>query len=101
MRKTLDIYRDIDEVKKVMNSEFDIVFHLAAQGIVSNGKYPLETIKTNVIGTYNILEAANNNEKINTVIVSTTDKVYLHTSKDNIETDQLGGKEFYSASKAS
>ena len=100
--KTLDIYRDIDEVKKVMNSEFDIVFHLAAQGIVSTAsKYPLETIKTNVIGTYNILEAANNNEKINTVIVSTTDKVYLHTSKDNIETDQLGGKEFYSASKAS
>ena len=98
----LDIYHDIAEINKVMNSEFDIVFHLAAQGIVSAAsKNPLETIKTNVIGTYNILEAANNTKKTSTAIVSTTDKVYLHTSKDNIETDQLGGKEFYSASKAS
>ena len=35
------------------------------------------------------------------LIISTTDKVYLNSENDNFEEDQLGGHDFYSASKAS
>jgi len=96
---------DILDTKKLDNiflkNQIDIVFHLAAQGIVSTAsKLPLETIKTNIVGTYNLLEASNNSG-VKTLVVSTTDKVYLNTSNNNIESDHLGGKEFYSASKAS
>lgn len=38
--------------------EFDTIFHLAAQPIVSiSNERPLETAQVNIIGTYNILEA--------------------------------------------
>ncbi len=98
---TLDIFKDVKELDQVLKNEFDIVFHLAAQGIVSTAsKLPLETINANVLGTYNLLESVNENKLINNLVISTTDKVYLNSSANNIETDQLGGKEFYSASKA-
>jgi len=83
-------------------NEFDLVFHFAAQGIVSKAKkYPLDTLKTNIIGTFNILEAVNNLESIETIVVATTDKVYADHDSKNTEDFKLGGSEFYSASKAS
>jgi len=96
-----DIFDDVKELDEALKNEFDIIFHLAAQGIVSTAsKFPLETINANVIGTYNLLDLANKNKLIRNIVISTTDKVYLNTSANNVETDQLGGKEFYSASKA-
>ena len=90
-----------EELDDILNNQIDIVFHLAAQGIVSTAsKFPLKTIETNIIGTYNVLDSSNN-KGINTLVISTTDKVYLNSSNKNIESDHLGGKEFYSASKAS
>lgn len=84
------------------NYKFHIVFHFAAQGLVSKAfEYPLETIKTNILGTYNILESCNRNKEINTLIVATTDKVYKNHNENNSENFELGGNEFYSASKAS
>jgi CDP-glucose 4,6-dehydratase len=78
------------------------VFHFAAQGIVSKAaENPRETITTNVLGTYNLLDACNRNENIKLFVVATTDKVYEDHSNNNIESSKLGGREFYSASKAS
>lgn len=92
---------DTKELNKVVENKIDVVFHFAAQGIVSTAsKFPLKTIETNVVGTYNLLELSNN-IGVNTFVVSTTDKVYLNSENNNIESDHLGGKEFYSASKAS
>ena len=98
----LNISDNNNELTKVFNQDFDFVFHLAAQGVVSTAKIkPLETLVTNIIGTFNVMNLVNENEKINGLVISTTDKVYSDTANSNLEESSLGGKEFYSASKAS
>jgi len=80
----------------------DYVFHLAAQALVRPSyENPIETIKTNAIGTANLLDALRTLHKPVVAIMITSDKVY-----DNVEwvwgyreTDRLGGKDPYSASK--
>ena len=47
--------------------------------------------------TYTLID----NTELNGLVVSTTDKVYSDTANSNLEESSLGGKEFYSASKAS
>lgn len=98
----LNISDNSNKLTKVFNQDFDFVFHLAAQGVVSTAKIkPLETLVTNIIGTFNVMNLVNENEKINGLVISTTDKVYSDTANSNLEESSLGGKEFYSASKAS
>ena len=97
--------RDLEKLASVITSERpDFVFHLAAQAIVSTSyKNPIETISTNVLGTSNVLEAIRSVEHKCVVVMITSDKCY-----ENVEwlwgykeTDQLGGKDIYSASKGS
>ncbi len=55
----------------------DILFHLAAQPIVTKSyKNPIETFKTNVLGTVHVLEAAKHIESIRGIINVTSDKCY-------------------------
>jgi CDP-glucose 4,6-dehydratase len=80
----------------------DIVFHLAAQAIVLESiSDPLNTYKTNVIGTLNVLEMTKK-YKIKSTVLVTTDKCYQNneTGLPLKETDNLGGKDIYSSSKA-
>ena len=50
--------------KVILNVEPDFVFHLAAQSLVSESYInPVETYKTNVLGTLNLLEALKNLKK--------------------------------------
>ena len=95
--------RDLDAVKAIIADEQpDIIFHLAAQAIVSvSYTDPVETISSNVMGTMNLLEALKTCEKKCAVVLITSDKCY-----DNVEwvwgykeTDQVGGKDVYSGSK--
>lgn len=89
-----------DVIKKVKP---DIVFHLAAQSIVSDSfKLPLKTFQTNVLGSVNILEVFRIN-KISNLVFITSDKCYLNLDekKNYKETDILGGLDNYSSSKAS
>ncbi len=80
----------------------DFVFHLAAQSLVRPSyKDPLNTIATNALGSANILDALRILDKPVVVVMITSDKAY-----DNQEwvwgyreTDRLGGKDPYSASK--
>lgn len=86
-------------VKKIQP---DFVFHLAAQALVRQSyEKPIETIVTNAIGSANVLEALRALDKAVVAVMITSDKAY-----DNVEwnwgyreTDRLGGKDPYSASK--
>jgi CDP-glucose 4,6-dehydratase len=81
----------------------EIVIHMAALPLVRESyEKPLETFDTNVMGTANVLNALKNQSNLKSVVCVTTDKVYknkeqLHPYK---ETDELGGHDPYSASKA-
>ena len=95
--------RDADAVKEIIKEvEPDFVFHLAAQALVRPSyKNPLETVTTNAIGSANILDGLRVLNKKTIAIMITSDKAY-----DNVEwvwgyreTDRLGGKDPYSASK--
>lgn len=81
----------------------DVVFHLAAQAIVSMSyEDPVTTIRTNVLGTTHILEALRSLENPCVGIVITSDKCYENVEWEwgYRESDSLGGKDIYSASKA-
>lgn len=100
------IYLDINNFNKLNNiikkEKPDIIFHLAAQSIVSQSyEEPLNTIKTNVLGSANILEVCRIN-KIKNLVYVTSDKCYFNreTFKGYKETDMLGGYDNYSSSKA-
>lgn len=65
--------RDIDSLQDVMNG-VDFVFHAAAlKQVPSCEFYPMEAIKTNMLGTENVLNCAIAN-RVRKVIVLSTDK---------------------------
>ena len=81
----------------------DIIFHLAAQALVRPSYTdPVNTYETNVIGTLNVLEAAKKCKSVKAIVLITTDKVYDNKEQERPyeETDELGGYDMYSSSKA-
>ena len=92
-----------NEIEKIIKSiEPEIVFHLAAQPLVSESyKNPINTFETNIMGTANIIESCKKIESVKAIIAITTDKVYQNkeTGKLFKESDPLGGKDPYSSSK--
>jgi CDP-glucose 4,6-dehydratase len=81
----------------------DIVFHLAAQSLVRYSiDEPANTYSVNVIGTVNVLEAARKCDSVKAVISVTSDKCYKNQNWQwgYRETDELGGLDPYSSSKA-
>jgi CDP-glucose 4,6-dehydratase len=81
----------------------DLVLHLAAQPLVRRSyRIPRETFEVNAQGTANVLEAIRGVDSIKGVLCITTDKVYknFETGRQYVETDELGGQDPYSASKA-
>ena len=101
--KFLDIRNQPHLAKAINESGAEIVLHLAAQALVREGyKNPLSTFETNFAGTANLLEALRCNTSVRAAIIVTTDKVYknLELQLPFVETDELGGRDPYSASKA-
>jgi len=96
--------RDLKEItKKISDTKPDIIFHLAAEALVGDAiNNPSRAYSTNAIGTANILLGAGASDCFIDVICVTSDKVY--ENREWIwgyrETDLLGGKDPYSASKA-
>jgi len=95
--------RDINALKLLVKKiQPDFIFHLAAQALVRQSyDNPIDTITTNAIGSINVLESLKSLDKKVVAIMITSDKAY-----DNVEwlwgyreTDKLGGKDPYSASK--
>lgn len=68
---------DADLLQRAIGEyEIDTVLHLAAQPIVGVAKLdPVSTLRTNVEGTWNVLEAARR-AKVKQVIVASSDKAY-------------------------
>jgi len=98
----LDV-RNADQLSALVQKvQPDFVFHLAAQALVRPSyDNPLETLATNAMGSANILDALRGLDKQVVAVMITSDKAY-----DNVEwvwgyreTDRLGGKDPYSASK--
>jgi CDP-glucose 4,6-dehydratase len=78
------------------------IVHLAAQPLVIESyKDPKETFEINVMGTANLLEIARKSSNLESIVVSTTDKVYRNkeTGRKFVENDPLEGIDPYSASK--
>ena len=101
-KKDIRNYSEVESIIKENRPEF--IFHLAAQSLVLKSyREPLETFSTNVMGTANILEAIRNSNSTSVFINFTSDKCYENKETDYAynENDKLGGRDPYSASKAS
>ena len=71
--------RDKERIERAME-DIDIVFHIAAMKHVPSCEYnPMEAVKTNVIGTQNVITAAINNN-VGKVILTSTDKTISPTN---------------------
>ena len=96
--------RDFEAINKIiMDLKPEIIFHLAAQPLVRESYIdPIGTWNTNVMGSLNILEACANLDNLCSVVMVTTDKVYKNREWEfgYRESDELGGHDPYSASKA-
>lgn len=80
----------------------EVVLHLAAQPLVrASYRDPVETWTTQVLGTLNLLEALRSTPTARALVVVTTDKVYVEADGAHAEGAPLGGRDPYSASKAS
>ena len=96
--------RNKNQVEKVIKkNKIQIIFHLAAQPLIFESYLsPFKTYEINTLGTLNILDLSINIPSIKSLICVTSDKCY----KSNFstigfkETDQLGGEDPYSGSKA-
>lgn len=99
---------DVSDQENLNNALYscnpDFIFHFAAQALVAQSvRDPVETFATNVIGSICVLEAIQTLESEPITVMITSDKCY--ENKEWIwgyrENDSLGGKDPYSASKAS
>lgn len=96
--------RDLEKLKNVFDqSNPEIVFHLAAQGIVRDSYLnPAYTFETNVMGTVNILECVRQSNSVKSFLNVTTDKVYKNKEWHwgYREDEPLDGFDPYSNSKS-
>jgi dTDP-glucose 4,6-dehydratase len=99
--------KDICDVTPEDLGEYDYIVHFAAESHVDNSiKNGKPFIKTNVEGTFNLLECAKQNPNLKKFIHISTDEVYGDMEDVGIlaeasEYYPLVGSSYYSASKAS
>jgi len=100
-------YADISDFQGlrdiVCSFQPELIFHLAAQSLVRKSYHQaLQTIRSNVLGTANLLEAARHCESLRGIVVVSSDKCYANQEKTEgyREEEPLGGYDPYSASKA-
>ncbi|MEP6507171.1 MAG: CDP-glucose 4,6-dehydratase [Gemmatimonadales bacterium] len=80
----------------------EVVFHLAAQSLVMQSYVdPLETYRTNVMGTAHVLDAVRRVPSVKAVVVVTSDKCYENRDDGHLHTEDepMGGYDPYSSSK--
>ena len=101
---TIGDIQNYSSLKSAMSfAKPSVIIHMAAQPLVRRSyKLPIETFKTNIIGTANLLEAARKIEGVEAIVNITTDKCYENKEqlKPYLENDKLGGHDPYSSSKA-
>jgi len=106
-RNLMSVIGDVRDGERLRDELFrarpEIVFHLAAQPLVRRSyRQTVRTYETNIMGTVHLFEAIRALDSVRAVVNITSDKCY-----DNKEwfwpyreTDGLGGRDPYSASKA-
>jgi CDP-glucose 4,6-dehydratase len=103
MRHVVGNVCDLEHLTHAMTeAKADIVFHLAAQALVRESyRDPRTTFDTNVMGGVNVCEAVGRVDSIRTLVFITSDKCYRNVDWEwgYRETDELGGRDPYSASK--
>jgi len=96
--------RDADKVERALRRATpELIFHLASQTEVRESyREPLETFSTNIQGTIVLLDKLRLYNVETPTIIVTSDKCYRNSEIGDsfVETDELGGGDPYSASKA-
>ncbi len=90
-------------VKKIIDKyRIEIIFHLAAESIVSKcNKNPGRAFNTNIKGTWEILEASRNSKTVKSIIIASSDKAYgSHKKLPYEENTPLKGDHPYDVSKS-
>jgi CDP-glucose 4,6-dehydratase len=69
---------DIDVLDRTIGEyEIDTVFHIAAQAIVGiANRNPISTFNSNIMGTWNLLEACRRTPLVKNIIIASSDKAY-------------------------
>lgn len=88
--------------KTVKQKRIEIVYHLGAQALVGTAnRSPLPTFKTNIEGTWNLLEACRGRSHLHAVVVASSDKAYgSHKKLPYKEDFPLNARYPYDVSKA-
>ena len=106
-KKVITVRGEVEDfflIERILNEyEIDTIFHLAAQTIVGTAnRNPLGTFRTNIAGTWNILEAARVHQKtVKRVIIASSDKAYGSLAGESYdESFPLKGEHPYDVSKS-
>lgn len=101
------LHKDICDVTEMDLGEYDYIVHFAAESHVDNSiTNGLPFVKTNVEGTFNLLEISRKNKKLKKFIHISTDEVYGdmadHFTLNHTASEEEGIKpsSYYSATKA-
>ena len=101
------LQKDICDVTEDELGDFDYMVHFAAESHVDNSiKNGLPFVRTNVEGTFNLLEISRKNKNLKKFIHISTDEVYgdmdehISINHTATEDDSLKSSSYYSATKA-
>ena len=89
--------------RAIAGHDIDTVFHLGAQAIVTTAfRSPLDTLESNVRGTYNLLEACRvHRDQVRRVVVASSDKAYGESAVLPYTEDMpVAGRHPYDVSKS-
>lgn len=88
--------------KIVKENKIEFIFHLAAKSLVGYCfQKPVRAFSTNIKGTWNILEASRNNDRIKAIVIASSDKAYgSHRRLPYKENTPLSGPHPYDVSKS-
>ncbi|MGA7269491.1 MAG: NAD-dependent epimerase/dehydratase family protein [Acidimicrobiia bacterium] len=83
---------DIDAVTRAVEGQ-DVIFHCAAiAGIDTVGKKPVTTLKVNILGSVNVLDAASESPAVERIVCFSTSEVYgRHAREASEEADARVG----------
>lgn len=106
-QRVITVRGDVEDyrlLERVLNEyEIDTVFHLAAQTLVETAnRSPLGTFKTNIEGTWNLLEAVRHHSgRVKRVVVASSDKAYGNLAGEAYDEGfPLRGEHPYDVSKS-
>ena len=105
-RRIISVRGEVDDfttVERALNEyEIEVVFHLAAQTIVTIANTnPRSTFSANIAGTWTVLEACRRAKRVRAIVLASSDKAY--GAQDELpyqETAPLEGRHPYDVSKS-